>query len=200
MRVIVCGDSAAGKTTFLDALRPGSYRLHRETLLPRLPRQVYDDIVLRRLSFAAYFLERDLPTWPDTATTFYEHFAHVGRAFTLANRRAGELSGADAELVLKALDRAAAFLPLDSDDVALHFTCDAETVNKRIAARAVYQKPKSAAYLTALRDELRHIFAGHCRYYRIDTSECSPQEVQAKIQREALPWIQFAWTSGIPGA
>jgi len=114
---------------------------------------------------------------------------HTIKAFNDANLATKELTPKENKALDQLIDCFTRYFPIEPEDIALHFVCDKEITNQRVAARLGNKSLKSERYTEAFRSSLENIFSSHCHYYKIDTTTLTSADVNKKILNDVLPWL-----------
>lgn len=192
MRIFLLGDPAAGKTTFLSSLKKNLYTINNERLTNQLHKEMYGNLVLKNTAHALYLLERDINVWNTKKITFFEYCYQATYCFIKAHYRLGNMTKKDVAAVAGVLDHVSNLLPINKKDIAIHFTCNLDVINKRLDKRAKHIPPKTAKYLLCLREEIKKRFSRLCQYHHIDTTSLSKQDIKQSVKKDILPWIKYA--------
>ncbi len=68
-------------------------------------------------------------------------------------------------------------MPLQKDNLVLHFICNNSTIRERLEQRDRKQEKNKNIYWDALRKETQKYYKDKCKYYKIDTSNLSIDDI-----------------------
>ncbi|MFA7286264.1 MAG: hypothetical protein WC052_01185 [Patescibacteria group bacterium] len=190
MRVIVVGDTASGKSSFLKTVAAKEFTVQFETFLPTIHPLIYSNLFARRAAFTSYYANRDLDIWTNTVNpVFYEYSVHSMKAFNEASMAAGELNKKQFEALEQLRGSVLDFFPIAKDDVVLHFLCSRKVSNERVLARDGNKHLKSQKYFDIFRSSLEKEFSSCCKYFAIDTTTLTVSDVYSMVVSKPLRWL-----------
>ncbi len=169
---IIVGDACSGKSTVMELLSAKGFNVVFEEGLPVIPFEVENDKFLSNKWFIDYYHKREKNI---VISTIFEYVLHFQYPFTIAQRKTGKITPGQEVMLVSYLSSLTT--PLDLSTLVFHFTLDNSTILSRLGEKKLFKPIGHTAYLDMLRSETQRYFSSRTRYFTIDVTSKTPQEV-----------------------
>ena len=179
MKTILIGDPCAGKSTIIEQLEKEKYCVAIEDGIKKIPPLIEAEKLNSNFWFMDYYFKRDFPLKNKKAV--HERYLHFQFPFTNAQAKFGKITPKEHIYITERLQRLADQLPLEKESIVIHMICSNEQIQARLTKRNLHKKQDR--YWDILREETENFFKPRTKYYKIDTTPLSPQEVYAEVKK-----------------
>ncbi|MBI5072633.1 AAA family ATPase [Candidatus Woesearchaeota archaeon] len=182
MKVILVGDPCSGKSTVIKRLEKEGYAVAIEDGIKKIPLAVENDKIQAILWFTEYYFNRDKQSSTNKDKKIIaERSVHFQYAHTSAQAKYGKIRNEEKEHILKRIDEFAKQLPLEKETIVIQTVCSNEQTQTRLQERSLHKKQDR--YWNILRQETEDFFKEKTKYYKVDTTILSTEEVYGEVKR-----------------
>ncbi len=176
---IIVGDSCSGKSTVLQLLSQKGFRVVFENGLAKIPAETENDKSLSNKWFMDYYHQRE----KDVAVpTLFEYSLHFQYPFTITQRRTRKITPGQEVMLISYLASLTHKEHLDPQTIVFHFILDNPIIISRLAQKKLFKPASHAVYLDTLREETQRYFSSRSKYYQIDTTGKSAEEIAQWVE------------------
>lgn len=186
MTIILVGDPCSGKSTVIQRLEKEGYAVAIEDGIKKIPLAVENDKMQAILWFTKYYFERDRTIENNKEENknkriITERSVHFQYAHTNAQEKYGKITKEEKEYILKKIDEFAKQMPLEKETIVIQTICSNEQIQTRLRERKLQKKQDR--YWDILRHETEDFFKERTKYYKINTTNLSTEEVYAEVKK-----------------
>src|SRR3989338_4103200 len=185
MKIYLVGDSASGKTAFITAFSDQRFVLFPEEGRHSIPPLLEEKKFFGYLWFYLYYYNRDRAISTDKIPII-ERGLSEDYALLEACEQTHKINAKEYDIMRYIIDIMMTDLPIEPNDLAVHFVCRNDIIRQRLEARNRPQGPEKERYWNIYRDELQTFYVDKCHYWKIDTSDLSPEEMIHRLGSRIL--------------
>jgi len=183
-KMILVGDAASGKSTFLRELkkiRP-DLNIFFEVGRQNIPVQIENNKFKSNLWFINYFYQRDKKAL-NLPNLFLERDFYFQYPFTETQFQTDLITAEQKKIIIKKMNRLTKGLPTDKDDLIIHLTCSNEIIRKRLKNRGLTKTKNKDRYWDILRAETEKYYSAKGDYFKLSASALTKKEVSEKLTK-----------------